>query len=92
MDFDNVHLRSGDGSSGWAEAGPFDAILVPAALPGIPRPLIEQLALHGRLVAPIGDDELQTLVRIGRRDGSCHEEYFGECRFVRMTGKFGFQD
>ena len=92
MDFDNVHLRCGDGSSGWAEAGPFDAIVVTAAMPGIPRPLLEQLAPYGRLVAPIGEDELQTLVRIGRRDGSWHEEYFGECRFVRMTGKYGFQD
>ena len=92
MGIRNLHLRCGDGSEGWPEAAPFDAILVTAAMPGIARPLLEQLAPHGRLVAPIGEDELQTLVRVSREDGSWREEYFGECRFVRMTGKYGFQD
>jgi protein-L-isoaspartate(D-aspartate) O-methyltransferase len=87
-----LNLRCGDGSDGWAEAAPFDAIIVTAAMPGIARPLLDQLTPHGRLVAPIGEDELQTLVRISRKDGSWCEEYFGECRFVRMTGKYGFQD
>src|SRR5579863_5716473 len=92
MGIGNLHLRCGDGSGGWPEAAPFDAIIVTAAMPGIARPLLEQLAPHGRLVAPIGEDELQTLVRISREDGSWREEYFGECRFVRMTGKHGFPD
>jgi protein-L-isoaspartate(D-aspartate) O-methyltransferase len=92
MSIRNLHLRCGDGSEGWPEAAPFDAIIVTAAMPGIARPLLEQLAPDGRLVAPIGEDELQTLVRISREDGSWREEYFGECRFVRMTGKHGFQD
>ncbi len=86
----NVTLRVGDGSLGWPEAAPFDIILVTAAMPGIPRPLLEQLGPQGRLVAPIGDDELQTLVRIRYRDGHWHEEYFGECRFVKMSGRHGF--
>ena len=92
MGVTNVHLRSGDGSDGWREAAPFDAIIVTAAMPGIARPLLDQLAPKGRLIAPIGEDELQTLVRISRHDGSWHEEYFGECRFVRMAGKYGFPD
>ena len=92
MGIGNLHLRCGDGSEGWPEAAPFDAIIVTAAMPGIARPLLDQLAPHGRLVAPIGEDELQTLVRISREDGSWREEYFGECRFVRMTGKYGFPD
>lgn len=86
----NVTLRVGDGSVGWPEAAPFDIILVTAAMPGIPRPLLEQLGPGGRLVAPIGDDELQTLVRITRSDGHWREEYFGECRFVKMSGRHGF--
>jgi protein-L-isoaspartate(D-aspartate) O-methyltransferase len=86
----NVHLRCGDGSLGWPEEGPFDAILVTAAMPGIARPLLEQLGPRGRLVAPIGEEELQTLVRLRRINNSWQEEYFGECRFVRMTGKHGF--
>ncbi len=86
----NVHLRCGDGSAGWPEEAPFDAILATAAMPGVARPLLEQLSAGGRLVAPIGEDELQTLVRIQRINNSWQEEYFGECRFVRMTGKHGF--
>lgn len=89
---DNVELRLGDGSSGWPELAPFDAIVVTAAMPGIPRPLLDQLTPDGRLVAPIGEDELQTLVRISRLGGAWREEYFGECRFVKMTGKYGFSD
>jgi protein-L-isoaspartate(D-aspartate) O-methyltransferase len=87
---DNVELRLGDGSLGWPELAPFDAIVVTAAMPGIPRPLLDQLTPDGRLVAPIGEDELQTLVRISRIGGAWREEYFGECRFVKMTGKYGF--
>ncbi|MGZ3621190.1 MAG: protein-L-isoaspartate(D-aspartate) O-methyltransferase, partial [Candidatus Binataceae bacterium] len=51
----------------------------------------EQLKPVGRLVAPIGDDDLQTLVRISRRGAAWSEEYFGECRFVKMTGRHGFK-
>lgn len=92
MGITNVHVRTGDGSNGWPDAAPFDAIIVTAAMPGVARPLLDQLAPEGRLIAPIGEDELQTLVRISRQDGSWREEYFGECRFVRMTGKYGFPD
>jgi protein-L-isoaspartate(D-aspartate) O-methyltransferase len=90
MGIRNVHLRCGDGSVGWPEQAPFDAIMVTAAMPGLPRPLLDQLSHSGRLVAPIGEEELQTLVRLRRINNSWHEEYFGECRFVRMTGKHGF--
>lgn len=87
----NVHLSCHDGSEGWPAQAPFDAIVVTAAMPGIARPLLEQLKPAGRLVAPIGDDDLQTLVRISRRDAAWSEEYFGECRFVKMTGRYGFK-
>ncbi len=92
MGIANLHLRCADGSEGWPEAAPFDVIIVTAAMPGIARPLLDQLAPLGRLVAPVGEDELQTLVRVSRKEGSWHEEYFGECRFVPMTGKYGFHD
>ena len=84
-------MSFGDGSEGWPEQAPFDAIVVTAAMPGIARPLLEQLKPGGRLVAPIGDDDLQTLVRISRRGDAWSEEYFGECRFVKMTGRHGFK-
>jgi len=86
----NVHLRCGDGSLGWPEEAPFDAILVTAAMPGVARPLVAQLNPYGRLIAPIGEEDLQTLVRLQRVNNSWQEQYFGECRFVRMTGKHGF--
>lgn len=66
---DRIHLRLGDGSRGWPEAAPFDRIMITAAAPDVPRPLVEQLSPDGLLVAPIGDDWLQML-RIYRREGA----------------------
>ena len=88
----NVSVRLGDGSFGCIEEAPFDAIIVSAAMPGVPTTLLTQLKPDGRLVAPIGEEELQTLVRISRISGHWQEEYFGECRYVKMTGKHGFTD
>ncbi len=90
LGFSNCFFKVGDGSQGWPEAAPFDVIIATAAMPGIPRPLLEQLSPGGRLIAPIGEDELQTLVRIARENGRWQERYFGDCRFVKMVGKFGF--
>ncbi len=88
----NVFLKLGDGSLGLSEHAPYDAIIVSAATPGVPRPLLDQLGARGRLIAPIGEDDLQSLVRISRQRGSWQEEYFGECRYVKMTGKHGFSE
>jgi protein-L-isoaspartate(D-aspartate) O-methyltransferase len=88
----NVSVRMGDGSFGCIEEAPFDVIIVSAAMPGVPTTLLAQLKPEGRLVAPIGEEELQTLVRIARINGHWQEEYFGECRYVKMTGKYGFTD
>jgi protein-L-isoaspartate(D-aspartate) O-methyltransferase len=89
---DNAVMLCGDGSEGWTDHTPFDVIIVTAAMPGVPRPLLEQLRPDGRLIAPIGEDELQSLVSISRKKGVWREEYFGECVFVRMSGKHGFKD
>ena len=89
--FASFHLQVADGSEGWREEAPFDVILITAATPGIPRPLLEQLAPDGRLIAPIGEEELQSLVRIRRDRTGWREEYFGECRFVKMVGRHGFE-
>jgi protein-L-isoaspartate(D-aspartate) O-methyltransferase len=88
----NVSVRLADGSLGCIEDAPFDVIIVSAAMPGVPMTLLAQLKPEGRLVAPIGEEELQTLVRIARINGHWQEEYFGECRYVKMTGKHGFTD
>ena len=89
--YTNVVTRVGDGSLGWAEEGPFDAILVTAGSPQVPRPLVAQLGMGARLVFPNGEEELQTLVRIRKEEDGLHEEYFGDCRFVKLVGRYGWR-
>jgi protein-L-isoaspartate(D-aspartate) O-methyltransferase len=87
----NVATRVGDGTLGWGDEAPFDAIVVTAGTPQVPRPLIAQLADGGRLVFPIGEEELQTLVRIRKEGERLREEYFGDCRFVKLVGRYGWE-
>jgi len=89
---DRVTVEVADGTLGWPTAAPYDGIVVTAAAPCIPRPLLAQLAVHGRLVLPMGEADLQTLVRLRRRDDGLVEEYFGECRFVKLRGSYGWED
>jgi protein-L-isoaspartate(D-aspartate) O-methyltransferase len=86
----NVLVKVGDGTIGWSEHAPYDAILVTAAAPQLPRPLLEQLSLGGRLVVPMGPEESQTLMRIRRDEEGFHEEALGECRFVKLIGRHGW--
>ncbi len=88
-----IQTRFGDGSLGWQEHAPYEAIIVTAAAPHIPKPLREQLALGGRLVIPVGGPQAQVLVRLRRL--SEHEydyEEFGEFRFVPLIGKEGWSE
>jgi protein-L-isoaspartate(D-aspartate) O-methyltransferase len=89
---DRVQIEVGDGTLGWAARAPYDGVVVTAGAPQIPRPLVEQLAEDGRLVLPMGDDEVQTLVRIQRGPEGLAEEYLGECRFVKLLGSYGWED
>jgi protein-L-isoaspartate(D-aspartate) O-methyltransferase len=91
LGYHNVAIRVGDGTLGWKEEGPFDAIVVTAGTPQVPRPLVEQLASPGRLVFPIGEEDLQTLVRIRKDTDGLREEYFGDCRFVKLVGRYGWE-
>ena len=92
LGYRNVSVLAGDGTLGWEEHAPYDAIVISAAAPCIPRPLIEQLKIPGYLVFPMGEKELQTLVRIRKDRQGIREEYFGECHFVRLTGKYGWEN
>jgi protein-L-isoaspartate(D-aspartate) O-methyltransferase len=87
----NVTVHIGDGTLGWPAEAPFDAIVVGAAAPCLPRPLLNQLRLGGRLIVPMGEEELQTLVRVWREPQGLREEYFGECRFVKLSGAYGWE-
>ncbi|MDY0187626.1 MAG: protein-L-isoaspartate(D-aspartate) O-methyltransferase [Syntrophus sp. (in: bacteria)] len=89
----NVAIRVGDGTYGWKEEAPFDAILVTAGAPGIPHPLVEQLAVGGRLVVPVGGRSVQDLLKITRQSEDVQDlkkEQLGGCRFVDLIGEYGW--
>jgi len=86
LGYANVSVRAGDGYAGWPERGPFDAIMLTAAAPRIPAPLLDQLTEGGRLIAPVGDD-VQELLLVTRRGGRFVEQRLAGVRFVPMTGK-----
>jgi protein-L-isoaspartate(D-aspartate) O-methyltransferase len=87
---EGVRLRVGDGSLGWPEEAPFDAIIVAAAAPAVPRALLDQLAPGGRMVAPVGDAVRQAIRRVTRTGGGVTVEEFDPCSFVRLVGRQGF--
>jgi protein-L-isoaspartate(D-aspartate) O-methyltransferase len=88
----NVTVLVGDGTLGWRPFGPYDAILVSAASPDIPGPLVEQLADRGRMVIPLGDREAQTLTLVERRGDEVRTSTIADVRFVPLVGQFGFDE
>jgi len=91
----NITVLAGDGTLGRSEHAPFDAIIVTAGAPEVPRPLVSQLAPGAKLVVPVGDGENQTLLRITAPptpDGEPVTETFTDCRFVPLIGRFGWKD
>lgn len=88
----NVRWQVGDGSAGWPSAAPFDAIVVSAAGPRVPRPLMEQLSESGRLVMPVGDRYAQELFLIERTAGRWSERALGGCVFVPLIGSEGWPE
>ncbi|MFQ6046086.1 MAG: protein-L-isoaspartate(D-aspartate) O-methyltransferase [Gemmatimonadales bacterium] len=86
----NVTLVVGDGALGYPEAAPFDAIVVAAAAPSPPRPLLDQLAMGGRMVIPIGDLALQEMVIVERSESGYRERHAGPCRFVPLVSAEAF--
>jgi protein-L-isoaspartate(D-aspartate) O-methyltransferase len=85
----NVHLKHGDGCKGWAAHGPYDGILLAAAPREIPEALFEQLAPGGRLVAPVGPNGRQELVRVTRRGDTLDTESLGLVSFVPLLTGLG---
>ena len=98
LGYSNIRIEEGDGSMGWpavnssdgAPTAQYEAILVSAAAPAIPPPLVEQLAEGGRLLIPVGSSERQELLRIVKRDGRTTQQTLYACRFVPLLGRYGW--
>ncbi|MFI5180113.1 MAG: protein-L-isoaspartate(D-aspartate) O-methyltransferase [Thermoanaerobaculia bacterium] len=87
----NVSIRVFDGSYGWSDHAPYDAIIVAAAAPEVPEPLVAQLKAGGRLVVPVGSAARQRLLVVSRLpSGRTRREDAGEVAFVPLVGRFGF--
>ena len=87
----NVTVLVGDGTLGWRPFAPYDAILVAAASPDVPGPLVEQLAPGGRMVIPLGDRSSQTLTLVRREGDDLRSSTVADVRFVPLLGEFGFR-
>jgi protein-L-isoaspartate(D-aspartate) O-methyltransferase len=86
----NATVKWFDGTIGWSDHAPYDAILVAAGSPEVPEPLVKQLAVGGKLVIPIGSEEQQVLVRIIRTESGVVREEHGLCQFVKLIGRHGW--
>ncbi|MBW1880671.1 MAG: protein-L-isoaspartate(D-aspartate) O-methyltransferase [Deltaproteobacteria bacterium] len=93
LGYRNVKVRHGDGSLGWPEVAPFQAIVVAAAAPEVPAPLRDQLAVGGRLVVPVGDRSTQRCLRVTRLSEEKYaEDDLGGVRFVPLVGDAGWPE
>ena len=90
LGYANVHVHNGDGSLGFADAAPYDAILITAAAPEIPPLLASQLCEGGRLVIPVGSQENQELLQARKESGVLHCRALFDCRFVPLLGRYGW--
>ncbi len=88
----NVEIKIFDGTIGWMEEAPFDAIIVAAGAPNIPQPLVDQLSIGGRLVIPVGDAYAQDLMRVTKTKEGIKKEDLGGCRFVKLIGRYGWEN
>jgi protein-L-isoaspartate(D-aspartate) O-methyltransferase len=91
LGYGNVRVHAGDGTLGWPESSPYDAILIAAAAPSVPEPLLRQLAEGGRLIAPVGEEDKQELQLITNREGKSLVRQGGSCRFVPLMGQHGWR-
>jgi protein-L-isoaspartate(D-aspartate) O-methyltransferase len=91
LHYHNIVTKYSDGTSGWEDESPFDGIIVTAGSPGIPKPLVSQLALGGRMVIPVGDLYSQELIKLYKDEHGIHKTNLGGCRFVKLVGEYGWR-
>lgn len=91
LGYHNIVTRYSDGTLGWDEEAPFDAILVTAGSPSVPEPLVRQLGPGGRMVIPVGDRFSQEMTKIHRDETGIRQTRMGGCRFVKLVGEHGWK-
>jgi protein-L-isoaspartate(D-aspartate) O-methyltransferase len=91
LHYHNIITRYSDGTMGWEQESPFDAIVVTAGAPKIPDTLVNQLASGGRMIIPVGDRYSQELIKITRHQQGIHQARLGGCRFVKLIGEYGWK-
>ena len=90
LKYHNIVTRYSDGTQGWDSEKPFDAIIVTAGGKIIPKPLIDQLAVGGKLVIPVGDNHVQELLKLEKTENGIQTTKLGGCRFVKLIGQHGW--
>jgi protein-L-isoaspartate(D-aspartate) O-methyltransferase len=90
LGYDNVWVRVGNGTLGWPDQAPFDRIIVTAGGPAVPPPLVQQLAEGGRMVLPVGSADNQVLTIVENVGGEIRQRTHGECKFVKLVGKYAW--
>lgn len=91
LSYHNIVMRYSDGTLGWKEESPFDAIIVTAGAPDIPYPLVSQLAPGGRMIIPVGNQHSQELVKLYKDEKGIRRTDMGGCRFVKLVGEHGWK-
>ncbi len=92
LGYHNIVTRYSDGTAGWKDESPFDAIIVTAGAPEIPSLLVNQLALGGRMVIPVGTQHVQEMIRLVRDSRGIQKTNLGGCRFVKLVGEHGWRN
>jgi protein-L-isoaspartate(D-aspartate) O-methyltransferase len=92
LGYNNILFKAFDGTLGWKEYEPYDAIIVTAGAPNIPQPLLDQLAEGGRLIIPVGNRFSQELIKMTKKRGEYIQKNLGGCRFVDLIGVHGWKD
>lgn len=91
LQYHNIVTRYSDGTTGWSDESPFDAIIVTAGAPDIPQTLIKQLADGGRMVIPVGNQFSQDLIKVYKAKDGIRTSSLGGCRFVKLVGEHGWR-
>ncbi|UCD91318.1 MAG: protein-L-isoaspartate(D-aspartate) O-methyltransferase [Desulfobacterales bacterium] len=92
LHYHNIVTKYSDGTTGWADESPFDAIIVTAGAPEIPKLLVSQLSVGGRMVIPVGNHYSQDLIKVYKDERGIHKNSLGGCRFVKLVGEHGWRE